>query len=93
MTINLINVASYDLNEEKVSTIPLAVFCKLTGYKGDATHEKHPTARLFKTQEDFIKLSSEELTEFDSTKDVHVLNNGQFLIFLKDGATNTEENS
>lgn len=93
MTINLINVANYDLNEDRVSNVPLSVFCKLVGYKSDNNSEKLPTARLFKTQEDFLKLSVNEMSEFDSTKDVCILNNGQFLVFLKDGSTTTEKDN
>lgn len=100
MTINLINVAKYDLNEEKTSSIPLSVFRKLTSYNAENTkdNEQLPKARLFKTQADFLNLTSEEMMEFDETKDVRVLSNGQFIVFfnepkksVKNGSTNTQE--
>lgn len=91
MTINLINVAKYELNDEKSSSIPLSVFRKLTGYSGETDNgEKCPKGRLFKTQADFLDLSVEEMSEFDESKDVRILNNGQFIVFLKEKETKTK---
>lgn len=92
MTINLINVAKYELNEEKSSSIPLSVFRKLTGYNGETDNgEKCPKARLFKTQSDFLDLTVEEMSEFDETKEVRILNNGQFIVFFKEKEAKTKE--
>ena len=101
MTINLINVAKYELNEEKTSSIPLSVFRKLTSYNAENVKdgEKLLKGRLFKTQADFNCLTNEEMMEFDESRDVRVLNNGQFIVFyketknsIKNGATDTQKN-
>lgn len=86
MKVQLINVADYELDVNKTSKIPLRTFVNLVKCDFKSGDIK-PTVRLFKTQEDFKNLTKEQFQKLDFTQDVHILNNGQFLVFLK-----TEEN-
>jgi hypothetical protein len=83
--VNLINIAEYDLNEAKNGKVPFGSFTELMGYDQGKEPDgvNMPSARLFKTKEEFLSLSKVELQELDETKDVNVLSNGQFVVFLK----------
>lgn len=83
MKVNLIKEAEYNLNEDKCSKIPFDTFVKMSGIdtslsKGNA----YKKVRFFKDINEFK--NAENISLYDSTKDVFVLPDGQFLIFLKD---------
>lgn len=86
MKVKLINVAEYDVKENKVSEVPFSSFVNLCGNVGLEVDDgcKLPELRLFKTMSEFITLSKEELSKFDQDKPVTILQNGQFMVYLKD---------
>lgn len=83
MKVNLIKEAEYNLNEDKCSKIPFDTFVKMSGI--DTTLSKgnaYQKVRIFKDINEFK--NAENVSLYDNTKDVYVLSDGQFLIFLKD---------
>lgn len=105
MKVKLINVAEYDIKEDKVSEVPFKTFVNLCGGVGTGKTEDLPKVRLFKTMGEFINLSTTEMEEIDQNESIRLLQNGQFLVFLKgwnkkeditttetNATTNTEEN-
>lgn len=91
MKVNLIKEANYELNENKSSKIPFDTFIKMCGAttsdNSNITAEL-PDARIFASIEEFKALPSNVVDKFDTTKDVYVLSNGNFCVFLK-GESNT----
>lgn len=86
MKVNLIKEAVYDLNEKKSSQVPFDAFAKMacvdfTKTSGNAL----PKVRIFETIDEFKQ--SENFEQYDTTKDVHILKNGQFCVFLKEEKT------
>lgn len=100
MKVNLIKEAEYELNEEKCTKINFDTFSKMTNAKAfDQQSTTIPNVRIFSSVDEFRDCN---LEMFDTTKDVYVLSNGQFCVFLKgkceqskktntDESTNTEE--
>ena len=91
MKVKLINVAEYDIKDGKSTPVPFDTFVNLCGGVGSGDSENLPKVRLFKTMGEFITLSKDEMNEIDQNESIRVLNNGQFLVFLKGG--NKEENN
>lgn len=89
MKVKLINVADYDLKEDKISEISYETFVNLCGgFKNEeVTKENLSSVRLFKSIKEFSNLSQEEMEEFDTSKNVCVLTNGNFCVFLKEDKT------
>lgn len=84
MKVKLINVADYDIKEGKNSQIPFETFKNLSGYQptvNDVSSLRR--ARLFKSVDEFKKLSTSEISEFDTNENVNILSNGQFIVLLK----------
>lgn len=105
MKVKLINVAEYNIKEDKVSEVPFDTFVNLCGGVGTGKTEDLPKVRLFKTMGEFINLSTTEMEEIDQNESIRLLQNGQFLVFLKgwnkkeiitttetNATANTEEN-
>lgn len=105
MKVKLINVAEYNIKEDKVSEVPFETFVNLCGGVGTGKTEDLPKVRLFKTMGEFINLSTTEMEEIDQNESIRLLQNGQFLVFLKgwnkkedittsetNATANTEEN-
>lgn len=89
MNVKLINVADYDIKDGKISQIPFETFKNLSGYQSVENNESSlRTARLFKSVEEFKKLSTSEIEEFDVNENVNILNNGQFIVLFKPKSTN-----
>lgn len=98
MKVKLINVAEYNIKEDKVSEVPFETFVNLCGGVGTGKTEDLPKVRLFKTMGDFINLSTTEMEEIDQNESIRLLQNGQFLVFLKgwnkkEDITTTETNA
>ena len=98
MKVKLINVAEYNIKEDKVSEVPFETFVNLCGGVGTAKTEDLPKVRLFKTMGEFINLSTTEMEEIDQNESIRLLQNGQFLVFLKgwnkkEDITTTETNA
>lgn len=98
MKVKLINVAEYNIKEDKVSEVPFDTFVKLCGGVGTGKTEDLPKVRLFKTMGEFINLSTTEMEEIDQNENIRLLQNGQFLVFLKgwnkkENITTTETNA
>lgn len=98
MKVKLINVAEYNIKEDKVSEVPFETFVNLCGGVGTGKTEDLPKVRLFKTMGEFINLSTTELEEIDQNESIRLLQNGQFLVFLKgwnkkEDITTTETNA
>lgn len=101
MKVKLINVADYEIKEGKVSEVPFKTFVNLCGGVGtmeDGGTEDLPKVRLFKTMGEFINLSTTEMEEIDQNESIRLLQNGQFLVFLKgwnkkENITATETNA
>lgn len=98
MKVKLINVAEYNIKEDKVSEVPFETFVNLCGGVGTGKTEDLPKVRLFKTMGDFINLSTTEKEEIDQNESIRLLQNGQFLVFLKgwnkkEDITTTETNA
>jgi hypothetical protein len=91
MKVKLVNVAEYNINEDKVSEVPFNTFVNLCGGVGTGKAEDLPKVRLFKTMGEFISLSTNEMEEIDQNESIRLLQNGQFLVFLKGG--NKEESN
>ena len=97
MKVRLLNVADYEIKEDKVTDVPFQTFvnlCGNVGYNG----ETKETVRLFKSMEDFKNISYEEMEEINQEANVKILPNGQFLVFLKgwnkkEDITTTETNA
>jgi hypothetical protein len=95
MKVKLINVADYEIKEGKVSEVPFKTFVNLCGGVGtmkDGGTEVLPKVRLFKTMGEFINLSTTEMEEIDQNESIRLLQNGQFLVFLK-GWNKKEKNT
>ena len=83
MKVNLIKKAEFDLNESKCVKIPFDTFCKMASADLGAVHDNsYPTVRVFANIEEFKK--SENFSDYDSTQDVLVHNNGQIFVTIKD---------
>lgn len=84
MKVNLIKHAEYDLNEAKFNKMGFETFCNLTGVSTfeDTTVTENPydDVRLFTSIDEF---RNSDIKEFDETKDVFVMSNGNFCVFLK----------
>lgn len=98
MKVKLINVAEYNIKEDKVSEVPFDTFVNLCGGVGTGKTEDLPKVRLFKTMGEFINLSTTEMEEIDQNESIRLLQNGQFLVFLKgwnkkENITTTETNA
>ena len=98
MKVKLINVAEYNIKEDKVSEVPFDTFVNLCGGVGVAEDPSLPRVRLFKTMGEFINLSATEMEEIDQNESIRLLQNGQFLVFLKgwtkkEDITTTETNA
>lgn len=98
MKVKLINVAEYNIKEDKVSEVPFDTFVNLCGGVGTGKTEDLPKVRLFKTMGEFINLSTAEMEEIDQNESIRLLQNGQFLVFLKgwnkkEDITTTETNA
>lgn len=98
MKVKLINVAEYNIKEDKVSEVPFDTFVNLCGGVGTGKTEDLPKVRLFKTMGEFINLSTTEMKEIDQNESIRLLQNGQFLVFLKgwnkkENITTTETNA
>ena len=98
MKVKLINVAEYNIKEDKVSEVPFDTFVNLCGGAGTGKTEDLPKVRLFKTMGEFINLSTTEMEEIDQNESIRLLQNGQFLVFLKgwnkkENITTTETNA
>lgn len=102
MKVKLINVAEYNIKEDKVNKIPFDTFVNLCkgfcGSVGTGKTEELPKVRLFKTIDEFINLSATEMEEIDQNESIRLLQNGQFLVFLKgwnkkEDITTTETNA
>ena len=98
MKVKLINVAEYNIKEDKVSEVPFETFVNLCGGVGPGKTEDLPKVRLFKTMGEFINLSTTEMEEIDQNESIRLLQNGQFLVFLKgwnkkEDITTTETNA
>lgn len=71
-----------------MSEIPYESFVNLCGGIGEKKDEKQDnlslvSVRLFKTIDEFSKLSAEELNDIDTSQNIRVMKNGNFLVFLK----------
>ena len=84
MKIKLINVAEYDLKDEKTSKVTFNSFVNLCGEVGTNEKGDLKRARLFKNIEAFKNCSTDDMQEMNQEEDVRILENGQFIIFLKD---------
>lgn len=87
MKVNLIKEATYDLNENKSSKIPFDTFIKMCGTtvnKENTIEEKFPDVRIFASIEEFKALPNSVMDKFDTTKDVYVLSNGNFCVFMNE---------
>ena len=98
MKVKLINIAEYNIKEDKVSEVPFETFVNLCGGVGTGKTEDLPKVRLFKTMGEFINLSTTEMEEIDQNESIRLLQNGQFLVFLKgwnkkEDITTTETNA
>lgn len=98
MKVKLINVAEYNIKEDKVSEVPFETFVNLCGGVGTGKTEDLPKVRLFKTMGEFINLPTTEMEEIDQNESIRLLQNGQFLVFLKgwnkkEDITTTETNA
>lgn len=97
MKVILTNEALYEFNESKNVKMSFSTFKNLSGYDENGTDLPFnlPKVRLFKTMREFQTLPSSEIALLDTSKDVYVLQNGQFMIFLKENnatAANPQEN-
>ena len=95
MKVRLVNVADYEIKEDKVTDVPFKTFvnlCGNVGYNGK-TGETEETVRLFKTMEDFKNISYEEMEEINQEESIKILPNGQFLVFLNTKSPNHKEKS
>jgi hypothetical protein len=106
MKVKLINVAEYEIKDGKTNDIPFNTFVNLCGGVGTGKTDTLPKVRLFKTMDEFIDLSTDEMEEIDQNLPIKILSNGQFLVFLKgmdkkenntkskeNATTNTKENT
>lgn len=91
MKVNLIKEASYELNGDKTTKINFDVFCKMTnvGKTQYVSDGNTPNVRIFSSIEEFV---NSDLNLFDETKDIYILQNGNFCVFFKENfQTNTEK--
>ena len=96
MKVRLLNVANYEIKEDKVTDVPFKTFVNLCGKIGcnGETGEIEETVRLFKSMEDFKEISYEEMEEINQAENIKILPNGQFLVFLKSkNSDNKEKNN
>ena len=92
MKVRLVNVADYEIKEDKVTDVPFKTFINLCGnfvYNG----ETKETVRLFKSMGDFKNISYEEMEEINQEENIKILPNGQFLVFLNTKSPNHKEKS
>ena len=89
MKVKLINVADYELNEEKASKIPFETFTKMCATESgtdkklkESDIKALPNVRLFKTIDDF-RDECRIVNDFDETHDILILSNGNILVTLK----------
>lgn len=93
MKVNLIKEANYDLNESKSSKIPFDTFIKMCGTTTDVIdglEEKLPDVRIFASIDEFKALPKSVMGKFDTTKEVYVLSNGNFCVFMKGDDTSAK---
>lgn len=83
MKVKLINVAEYDIKDGKASEVPFETFVNLCGGVGTGVSDELPRVRLFKTMNEFMSLSTDEMEEINQGENIKILPNGQFLVFLK----------
>lgn len=89
MKVNLIKEANYDLNESKSSKIPFDTFLKMCGTTMDGKQtipsltEELSDVRIFSSIEEFKELPKICMDKFDTSKNVYILSNGNFCVFLK----------
>lgn len=89
MKVNLIKEANYDLNESKSSKIPFDTFLKMCCATMDGKQpissltEELPNVRIFASIEEFKELPKTCMDKFDTNKNVYILSNGNFCVFLK----------
>lgn len=95
MKVRLLNVADYEIKEDKVTDVPFKTFVNLCGKIGcnGETGETEGTVRLFKSMEDFKEISYEEMEEINQEANVKILPNGQFLVFLNPKSSSNKEKS
>ena len=93
MKVKLINVAEYNIKEDKVSEVPFDTFVNLCGGVGTGKTDDLPKVRLFKSMGEFVNLSTTEMEEIDQNESIRLLQNGQFLVFLKTKISNNKEKS
>lgn len=95
MKVKLVNVAEYDLKEEKTTEIPFNTFTNLCGLCGinENIDDDLPKVRLFKTIGEFISLPKSEFDELNQKKGIRILSNGQFLVFLNKNSENEKKNT
>ena len=93
MKVKLINVAEYTIKEDKVSEVPFDTFVNLCGGVGTGKTDDLPKVRLFKSMGEFINLSTTEMEEIDQNESIRLLQNGQFLVFLKTKISKNKEKS
>ena len=95
MKVRLLNVADYEIKEDKVTDVPFKTFVNLCGKIGcnGETGEIEETVRLFKSMEDFKEISYEEMEEINQEENIKILPNGQFLVFLKSKSIKNKEKS
>lgn len=83
MKVKLIKEAEYELNEEKSTKVPFGTFCKMSAVDIDLCHDNsYPKVRIFSDINEFR--NAENFVLYDNTKDVYILSNGQFCVFLKE---------
>ena len=94
MKVRLVNVADYEIKEDKVTDVPFKTFVNLCG-NGNVSYngETKETVRLFKSMEDFKNISYEEMEEINQEESIKILPNGQFLVFLNTKSPNHKEKS
>ena len=94
MKVRLVNVADYEIKEDKVTDVPFKTFVNLCGNGNvDYNGETKETVRLFKSMEDFKNISYEEMEEINQEESIKILPNGQFLVFLNTKSPNHKEKS
>lgn len=92
MKVQLINVAEYEIKDGKTTDVPFGTFVNLCGNVGVGSDVPVlPRVRLFKSLDEFKKLSYEEMESLEQEENIRVLPNGQFFVFLKEW--NKEKNT
>lgn len=105
MKVKLIKEATYELNDNKCSSIPYDTFLKMASVDENQVlkFDGLRSVRIFESIDEFRTQYSEGL--FDSSENVRVLKDGRFCVFLntktvevenpkiKNGTTDTKENT